>query len=125
MAVMGVGIDLVDVQELDQLLVVSNRAFLEAGWTPSELKQGAGQSARLAASWAAKEAAMKALGIGLGDIDPLELEVDMRDHRRPVIRLSGAAAAVSQRLGVCALTISVAVDRRWALATAFAVRNGQ
>lgn len=121
--VIGIGIDLVDIDELDQLLVASDRAFLETAWTPKELGQSAGQSRRLAACWAAKEAAMKALGIGIGEIDPFDVEVDMKDQREPVIRVSGSARTAFDRQGVSAVAISVARDRRWAIATAVAIGN--
>lgn len=123
--VIGVGVDLVDVEELHQLLIASGDAFLQTAWTPIELEQCSGEPARLAASWAAKEAAMKALGVGLGEINPLEMEVDMKDQQRPVISLSGLAATVSDRLGVGRLSVSVAHDRRWAIATAFALGNAK
>lgn len=119
----GLGVDLVEVDELDLLLATSGGAFLETAWTAKELGQSAGQTRRLAACWAAKEAAMKALGIGLGDIDPLEVEVDMDDQRKPIIRLSGQAKTASDQQGVADLAISVARDRRWAIATAVAFGN--
>lgn len=119
----GVGVDLVDIEELESLLTTSNGAFLETAWTAKELDQSAGQSRRLAACWAAKEAVMKALGIGLGEMDPLEMEVDMEDQQEPLIHLTGQAKVALDRRGVADLAISIARDRRWAIATAIAVRN--
>jgi holo-[acyl-carrier protein] synthase len=119
-SLIGVGIDLVDVDELDVLLVTSDGAFLETAWTAMELGQSAGQARRLAACWAAKEATMKAIGIGLGEMDPLEVEVDMEDQRQPIVRLSGQAKTVSDQHGVTDVAISVARDRKWAIAAALA-----
>lgn len=119
----GVGIDLVDIGELDLLVATSDGAFLETAWTAKELQQSAGQSRRLAACWAAKEAVMKALGIGLGEIDPHDMEVDMEDQRKPVIQLSGQTKIACDERGVADLAISVARDRRWAIAAAVASAN--
>jgi holo-[acyl-carrier protein] synthase len=49
--------------------------FLEIAWTPTERRYCAGRIDRLAAHWAAKEATMKAIGAGIGEIGPLEIEV--------------------------------------------------
>lgn len=117
----GVGVDLVDLDELQQLLGATEGAFLEAGWTARELAQCERRSSRLAACWAAKEAVMKALGLGLGEIDPHDVEVDMDDQRRPHIHLSGAAAAARIDRGCTSLVVTVAHDRRWAIATAVAM----
>jgi len=119
--VVGIGVDLVDVDELQQLVGATEGAFLEAGWTANELAQCGRRSSRLAVCWAAKEAAMKALGLGLGDIDPHDVEVDMDDQRRPHIHLSGAAAAAQVDRSIGSLVVTVAHDRRWAIATAVAM----
>lgn len=119
--VVGIGVDLVDVDELQQLLGATEGAFLETGWTPNELAQCERQSSQLAACWAAKEAAMKALGLGIGEIDPHDVEVDMDDKQRPLIHLSGSAATARIDRGIASLVVTVAHDRRWAIATAVAM----
>lgn len=123
--VIGLGVDLVDVAELRQLLAASGGAFVETGWTPKELAQSAQQSSRLAACWAAKEAAMKALGLGIGDIDPLDVEVDMGDELRPLVHLSGPAETARMDRGITSLVVSVARDQKWAIATAVATGPGR
>jgi holo-[acyl-carrier protein] synthase len=116
-----IGIDLVDIDELQQLLDATEGAFLEVGWTSSELAQSHRQASHLAVCWAAKEAVMKALGLGLGEIDPHDVEVDMDDPRRPEVHLSGPAAAARIDRGFASLAVAVAHDRRWAIATAVAM----
>lgn len=117
----GVGIDIVDLDEFDDLLTVSDGALLETAWTPAEVRQCAGQSVLLAACWAAKEAAMKAIGLGLGDIDPLEMEVDMEKQQRSSIRVSGQLKTALDRKGVSNVTVTIAHDRQWAIAAAVAL----
>lgn len=122
--VLGLGVDLVDVVELNQLLRAGDRAFVETAWTARELVQSAQKASRLAACWAAKEATMKALGLGLGDIDPLDVEVDL-GQQRPLVQLTGSAEAVRLDRGITSLVVNVAHDRRWAIATAVALGPGR
>ncbi|MEW5992748.1 MAG: 4'-phosphopantetheinyl transferase superfamily protein [Chloroflexota bacterium] len=123
--VLGLGVDLVDVAELRQLLTASDGAFVETAWTPKELAQCAQQSSRLAACWAAKEAAMKALGLGIGDIDPLDVEVDMDDQLHLLVHLSGPAETARIDRGITSLVVRVARDQQWAIATAIATGPGR
>lgn len=117
----GIGVDLVDLDELQQMLGATEGAFIEGAWTANELAQADGRSSELAGCWAAKEAVMKALGLGLGETDPHDVEVDMNDQRRPQIRLSGPAAAALVDRGFTSLVVRVAHDRRWVIAMAVAV----
>ncbi|HLY84520.1 MAG TPA: 4'-phosphopantetheinyl transferase superfamily protein, partial [Acidimicrobiales bacterium] len=54
----------------------------------------------LAARFAAKEAAMKALGVGLGAIGWHDVEVVRLESGAPSLVVSGVAAALASRLGV-------------------------
>ena len=78
----GIGVDLVDVGMFEELLVSGGAAFLDIGWTEGEQRDAEGSPERLAARWAAKEAVMKALGRGLGEVDPLRRRGGPRDQRR-------------------------------------------
>lgn len=119
--IVGVGIDLVDIHEFRRLLAVTDGAFLEAAWTAAELRRCAQQPGRLAVSWALKEAVMKAIGFGLGDVDPLDVEVDCTLRASPEVAIVGATAGAALRLGIGSWRLGCAVDRRWALATAVAM----
>src|SRR5689334_14962243 len=74
-AVVGAGIDLVDLTSFTALCETGGSAFLENGWTETERRDSQGSPERLAVRWAAKEAVMKALKLGLGDLDPLDIEI--------------------------------------------------
>ena len=72
----GIGVDLVDVEELQQLVAEGGEEFVRDYWTDKERAEVAGDPMeRLAGRWAAKEAVMKALGIGVGEVDPIDIEV--------------------------------------------------
>ena len=95
MPVVGVGIDLVDVARLAQVLArtpgVGDRVFADAERTASVR--------RLAARFAAKEAAAKALGVP-GGIRWREVEVVVAEGGAPQLRVHGHTAAAAARIGV-------------------------
>jgi holo-[acyl-carrier protein] synthase len=110
------GIDLVDIDKLAQLAEVSGDAFLNMAWTVREQGECCGRPDGLASRWAAKEATMKALGVGLGDIDPLDVEIQTEDGRTPRIVLYGGARDRANEIGVRGLSVSISHDRRVAIA---------
>jgi holo-[acyl-carrier protein] synthase len=62
---------------------------------------------RLAARFAAKEAAMKALGVGLGEVAFRDIEVTVLSSSAPELRVSGLAAARAAKLGVTGWKVSL------------------
>ena len=98
----GIGIDLVDVQRFREVLQrrekISARLFTE-----NELAYchaAADPSERMAVRFAAKEAVMKALGIGLGSVRFREIEITKDSLGRPNITLHGTAAQMAANTGV-------------------------
>ena len=108
-SVVGVGIDLVDVGRLSSAM--ARRPGLAARiFTPAERDSPAAGSRvaeRLAARFAAKEATMKALGVGLGAFSLRDVEVVTDASGRPSLRLHGAAGERARGLGVGALAVSL------------------
>ncbi len=111
MPIVGHGIDMVDIERISALLDDHAQRFLDRCFTPDEQRVGMNANAtrgrryaeHLAARFAAKEAALKALGTGLADgIQWTDVEVvkDPRDRGAPTLRLHNAALEVAQRLGV-------------------------
>lgn len=93
----GIGIDAVDVARFRLALGRTPRL---AGrlFTEGELGSVAGSVdpvPRLAARFAAKEAVMKALGVGLGAFGLRDVEVVRTASGRPIVVLSGQAAALA------------------------------
>jgi holo-[acyl-carrier protein] synthase len=113
-----VGIDMVSITEMASMLEVSGQPYRDLCWSVAEQAYCGESAARYAVRWAAKEAAMKALGHGIGEIDPLDIEVVAVEGQRPTLRLSGTASARAEEAGVSlALSMSHEAD----LATAFVV----
>jgi holo-[acyl-carrier protein] synthase len=104
----AVGIDLLEIDRLERALERRPR-LAERLFTASERAYASSQARpgqHLAARFCAKEAATKALGLAV--FRPLEIELCERGGA-PELRLSGAAAARAQLLGVqlgCSLTHS-------------------
>lgn len=58
------GIDIVEIQRIEQAVLSWQDSFLKRIYTEAELESGHNVASSLAARFAAKEAVMKALGIG-------------------------------------------------------------
>lgn len=74
----------------------------------------------LAARWAAKEATMKVLGIGIGRLDPTDIEVVSENHR-PRLRLHRNAAKEAYSLGLSKWSVSLTHEAGWAMAFVVAI----
>lgn len=74
----------------------------------------------LAARFAAKEAVMKALGVGLGRFALRDVEVIRSPSGAPSLRLHGAAAALAVDQGVAEWHLSLSHTRHLAHAVAIA-----
>jgi holo-[acyl-carrier protein] synthase len=110
------GVDMVDVERLARMVDLTGDEFLDSSWTPGERLYCAGRPERLASRWAAKEATMKALGQGVGQISPLEVEVVAAEGVRPVLVLRGNAETRARQLGLDTWSVSLTHEDRWALA---------
>lgn len=109
----GVGIDLLEVERLERALErrprLAGRVFTadELAYARARARPGR----HLAARFAAKEAAVKALGVGgLG-----LREIEVVPGQPPELRLHGAAAAAAQERGV-RLHVSLTHSREMAAA---------
>jgi holo-[acyl-carrier protein] synthase len=111
----GVGVDLVKISSVQDMLTTGGPAFEELCWTATELAHCEGSAPRLAARWAAKEATMKALGRGIGEIDPTEIEVTGREGQAPALRLRGTALALTEQQQVD-LALSMSHEDDFAIA---------
>ncbi len=100
--VTGVGLDAVDLDRFRRSLA-RTPGLAERLFTPAERADAAAQrdpAERLATRFAAKEAVMKALGVGLGAFAFHDVEVTRSPSGAPVLVLTGAAAALAAEHGV-------------------------
>ena len=122
--VVGVGVDLVDVGSLQSLLESDRGGFVRSVWTAKEKQDAEGSVQRLAARWAAKEAVMKALGTGLGDVDPFDVETARLPTGALEVRLYRSASTAATRVGVGCVHVSISHEQGWAIAFAVASTQG-
>ncbi len=119
----SVGIDLVDVEQVTDAVACHGQRYLDRIYTPCELSESRQQPERLAARFAAKEAAMKALRRGPDEPLPWrEISVVHDDAGRPALQLTGAAARLATRTGVRNLDVSLTHESGRALAIVLAER---
>lgn len=95
--------------------------FLDRFFTPAERADCDEKPYRLAARIAAKEAVAKALGTGIGDVSWKEIEILSDPRRRPVLHLHGAAAQLSEQLGLTQWDISLTHTDEYSSAVAVAM----
>jgi holo-[acyl-carrier protein] synthase len=109
-ALIGLGLDAVDVERFRRVLQrrpsMAERLFTDGERAYSD--SAADPATRLAARFAAKEAVMKALGVGLGAFGFHEVEVVRdADTGAPSLSLTGKAAALAAEHGVTQWRVSL------------------
>jgi len=120
--VVGVGIDAVDVDRF-RVVLGRRRGFAERVFTAAERAEA---SARrdpvpgLAARFAAKEAVMKSLSVGLGAFDFADVEVVRGEGGAPALTVTGRAAALAAERAVGGWHISLTHTATTAMAIAVA-----
>lgn len=127
----GIGVDLCDVARIQRALTAtSGAAFRTRVFTPDEQAycEGTGRRVRFesyAARFAAKEAALKALGTGWsGGIGFTDVEVVRGDDGTPALRLHGPAAAEARRRRIVRWHLSLTHTHALAVATVVAEARG-
>jgi holo-[acyl-carrier protein] synthase len=117
------GVDLVEIERIQQTINRHGEHFLERVFTPLELEQAGKRPASLAARFAAKEAVAKALGTGIGAVAWREIEILREPSGRPVLSLSGSAAEQAAVQGLEGWSISLSHTTTHAIAFAVALKK--
>lgn len=123
MQVVGIGMDLVEVDRVRRLLERHPR-FRERVFTPAEVaycERKGGNPERYAARWAAREATIKALG-GVRGLRYQDISVGRRESGAPTILLNGSAKMRADQRGVHEVLVSFSHERT--VAGAFCVAVG-
>jgi holo-[acyl-carrier protein] synthase len=109
--IVGTGVDLCEVERIRKAITSPHgRRLLERVFTPREIayaERKANPYERFAARFAAKEAVMKALGVGLGRFPFRDVEVVRARSGAPGLLLHGKAAALAEERGVVEWRISL------------------
>lgn len=124
MAVVGVGVDIVEVERIERAITRWGEAFIRRIYTAREVERAAAPivvGPRMAARFAAKEAVMKALGVGWRDLSWREIEIANDAQGRPVVHLHGAARRVAEQKGVREVLLGISHTHLHAVANAVAL----
>jgi holo-[acyl-carrier protein] synthase len=124
--VIGIGVDLVELDRfrvslartpgiITRCFTGDEQAYARAKRDPTE---------RYAVRFAAKEAVMKAMGVGLGEVRMVDIEVVRNASGRPSIVLHGSAAKLAEAHGIVEWKITLTHTKHMAEAIAVALGPG-
>ena len=122
MEIIGLGVDLVEIDRARSLFDRNSEAFRRRCFTDHEWEYASrfrDPSARLAARFAGKEAVMKSLGTGWRHLRWTDIEI--MGGGRPRAVLSGRAADRAAMLGVTEVLVTITHTREQAVVMAIAV----
>ena len=101
----GIGVDIIYLSTIQSLLDAQTEESLRDVFTENEIdlcRASPNALERFATRFAAKEATMKALGLGWekGGIDWTDIEVVSDEHDKPLLKLGGEAQVRAESMGV-------------------------
>lgn len=109
--IVGIGIDVAEVKRIRAVIESQGERFLRRVFTLEEVaycEKFKNKYERYAGRFAAKEAAMKALGTGWSrGVRWVDVEVVRARGGRPILELKGEARKVADRLGVKNIALSM------------------
>ena len=108
------GIDIIEIARIEKAVARWGDAFLDRVYTAAEKEMYLNRPESLAARFAVKEAAVKALGSS--ELIYRDIEVVSEPGQRPEIKLYGRAKAISTELGITNLAVSLSHSRDYAVA---------
>jgi holo-[acyl-carrier protein] synthase len=117
--VLGLGIDLCEVDRIARAVERHGSRFLDRLFREGEVRRSPSSPAfaeHVAGLFAAKEAAMKALGTGMRGIAFREISVVRRPGGPPQLALHGRAAARGEFLGTAAAHVTITHTKELAAA---------
>jgi holo-[acyl-carrier protein] synthase len=119
--IVGTGIDIAEVERIAESIERFGERFLRRVFTPAEIEyceSKANRAERYAARFAAKEAAMKALGTGWNHgVRWRDIEIWRAPGSRPTIRFHGKAREFAARLRATHAALSLSHTRDQAIAS--------
>jgi holo-[acyl-carrier protein] synthase len=124
--IVGVGIDVVEVERLRSAMARWGDRFLARLFTAGELARVhtvPTRPIRLAARFAAKEAVMKALGVGQMAVGWREIEIENDRDGKPQVVLHGEARRRATARGVAEVLVSLTHTASLAAASAVALKR--
>jgi holo-[acyl-carrier protein] synthase len=118
--IVGTGIDIAEVPRIEASIARFGNRFLHRIFTEAEIRyceSKANRVERYAARFAAKEAAMKAIGTGWNHgVTWRDVEVRRQPGGRPTIVFHGKASEFAAKLGAVNVALSLSHTKEYAIA---------
>ncbi len=124
--IIGTGVDIVEIERIAK--AAKSGRFFEKIFSDAEITLFEACKYRMetvAGRFAAKEAVLKALGCGLGDLPMKDIETLRAPSGQPVVALKGAAEQKAREMGVGKMHISISHSERYAVAHVVAEGEAQ
>jgi holo-[acyl-carrier protein] synthase len=115
------GVDIIEISRIQAALERHGERFLQRVFTDLEIFECRGRADALAVRFAAKEAASKALGTGIGPIAWKEVETLHKWSGEPYLVLHGTAERIAKEKGLEEWAVSLSHSRENAVATVVAM----
>ncbi len=118
--ILKTGIDIIEIPRIQAALDRHGERFLKRVFTELEIFECRGRAEALAVRFAAKEAASKTLGTGIGPIAWKEVETLHKWSGEPYLVLHGAAERIAKERGLEVWAVSLSHSRENAVAVVVA-----
>ena len=118
--IIGCGIDLVKIERIEKIIKKWGNNFIFRIFTPPEReyceKKRGNKFQSYAGKFAAKEALLKALGLGLREVNWKEIEIKNDELGQPIMGTSGKLKNIASTKGVSKYFISISHTKEYAVA---------
>jgi len=118
---LGLGMDLVEIDRIEDSMKNFGDRFLKRNFHPAEVAYAQTQArpaTHLAARFAAKEAASKAFGTGIGKALPwLGMEIGRHSSGEPFLRFHAAGSELAKSRGITRALVTLSHTRSHSAAT--------
>lgn len=118
---LATGVDLIEITRIEDVIARHGKHYLERIYTPAELEYCGKRAESLAGRFAAKEAVVKALGCGIGDVTWKEIEILGDEQHAPTLTLRGVAAEKAKALGLTTWSVSISHSQSHSVAFVVAI----
>jgi len=118
--ILKTGVDLIEIARIQAAFDRHGERFLKRVFTEAEIEESRGRAEALAVRFAAKEAATKALGTGIGPVAWKDVETLSKWTGEPYLVLHGAADRFAKIVGLTTWAVSLSHSRENAIAVVVA-----
>jgi len=111
-----VGIDIIEINRIEQAISSWQNSFLKRIYTEAELQDCHNVASSLAAHFAAKEAVMKTLGTGTKGLNWRDIEILSNSDGVPLVQLHGRAQNKAKEIGINEFSVTISHSKQYAVA---------